>query len=286
MTYAEGTVESDQPRELITISINDGVTTYRHTSASRDISYGGNTYTAIACERSDIAVITAEQEAELVLTLPIDHPLSSRYPAQAAPPMKITVTVTRLMGADALVLWVGDITSMSVDRGEAKFRVPSRAGQWLLRVLPPFTLSDTCVHRIYDTSCGVNRNGAGPLLLAHKRTCTVLAINGRDVRVDLDDTNRNVDWAGELVHTDSGERRAVIAQADEDPGVNAIAVLTLSLSIPEMTVGDSVDIYAACNYDMDTCVNRFDARQSFLGWPLKPAIDFFSPVGGGVEPGE
>lgn len=285
-TY-EPSVQDNNPRELVHIEINDGAgDEYFHTSASRDISYGGDIYTAIAMDRGALTVIVPNEETELVLTLPIDHALVRRWPAQAAPPMKVVVTLMRMYPDDTVKTeWVGEIRDMASDGGAARFRIPSRAGQWMLKTVPSFTLSDQCVHALYDTRCAVSRTGSGPGGVAHKVTATIISKTGRDIKVDLATTDRNDDWAldGEIVHTSSGERRSVIAQSDIDPGVNGIATLTMNLPIPELVVGDSVDVYAGCDHDIDTCVEAFGNRQNYLGWHHKPARDFFSPVLGGTK---
>jgi hypothetical protein len=229
---------------------------------------------------------THDGETELVLSLAIDHPLVSRYMASAAPPLKILVTVRRLQtGGDTRIEWQGEITSMNAEGRVAKFRVPSRAGQWMLRPIPAFALSDNCVHVLYDRACLVSRTGTGPSGVAHKVTATVISVTGRDVKVDLASTLRNGNWAedGEIVHPASGERRAILLQKDLAAGSSAVATLTMSLLIPELIVGATVEVYAGCDHTIDTCSAKFGNRQNYLGWHLKPAVDFFSPVLGGTK---
>lgn len=286
----EWSAEASEPRELFTITLNDGVTVYRHTSASRDILYGGQIYTALAMDRGPIALANVDEEEETAIILPIDHELARRWTAMAAPPWKAEVTILRRQerSEGVEIIWRGDITSMSTEKGVARFRVPSQAGQWMLRPVPSFSVSDSCVHTLFDENCGLDPDvDTGPFGIEHKVTCSVLAVSGRDVRVDLANTYRNGTWAvdGKFLHTASGEPRVIVGQTDQAPGTNAITTLRLSLPVPGMKVGDSVTVTIGCPKSITQCVARFDNRQRFLGWNLKPGMDMYSPVLGGFEGG-
>ncbi len=283
---AEGSVQDSEPREYFSISINGGVTIYRHTSGSRDLTIGGQVFTAIAMQRGELTVTMPGEEAEMTLALPIDHPYVRRYTQESTPPQQTTVTVYRLNGGVSEQIFVGDITSMNVDRGVARFRVPSRAGDWMLRVIPVSTVSRTCPHILFSTPCGVSRTGAGPLGLAFKRTTTILAVDGRDIKVDLDDSNRiGTEWAvdGEVYHSLTGERETVRVQTDISPGSSTLTWLTLHSVIVGLKVGDSVDIFAGCSHDIQTCNDKFGNRHAHGGFPQLPDVNPFIPTGTGSE---
>ena len=163
-TYAEDeeSVEDGSPREIVTIAIN-GTDTYRHTSADRDMVVGGLLYTAIALDRSETAITMPGEEKDLTLTLPVDHALARRFTQQNQPPKKVTVTVRcQQTGGELQTIWVGDITSMQIDESVARFRVPSRAGEYMLRSVPNALVSRTCPHMLYGSMCRVSRDGAAP----------------------------------------------------------------------------------------------------------------------------
>jgi hypothetical protein len=285
---AEASVEDSQPRELVSISINDGVTVYRHTSSVRDIVYGGNTYTAIPIERGPVTVTMPDKEEDCVLTLPIDHALARRYTKYGTPPKKIAVTIYRQNGGITEQIWGGEISSMSCEGRVASFRIPSRAGQWMLRPIPAFTASRACPFFVFDSNCGVSRTGSGPSGLPHKVTTTVLYVNGRDVRVDLSTITASdplrSDWAeeGELLHVTTGERMTVYKQTDLGPGVSTVADLQLQAPIVGLAIGDSVEVYAGCPLDITTCNDKFDNKEAFGGLPQLPKKNPFTPAGWGV----
>lgn len=280
---AEASSESSEPRELVRIVRSDGVT-HHHTSASRDIVYEGNVYRAIPIQRGEIAVTMPGEEKDLVLALPIDHPLCRRYTQQGVPPKRITCTIYRQNGGVTEQIWVGEITSMSAERGVAKFRVPSRAGEWMLRRIPTATVGRQCPHILYSAPCGVDRNGSHGGL-AHKVATTVISVSGRDVTVDLGSTSRNGTWAeqGEVLHVGTTERMTVGRQTDLNPGTSAVARLTMQMQIVGMKVGDAVEIYRGCAHTIAACHSNFGNRDSFGGFPAMPTSDPFIPAGTGTE---
>lgn len=279
MTYlsAESSTEDSEPRELVVIARSDGPVYYL-TSASSDITYNGQRYTALALERGEVAVTMPGDEKEMTLTLPVDHALCRRWTQQAVPPRKVTVTVYRQNGGATEQIWVGDITSMAAERGVAKFRVPSRAGEWMLREIPTARVGRKCSHILYSSPCGVSREGSNGGI-SHKVATTVIAVSGRAVTVSLLSTSRNGDWAeqGELVHTSTGERLTVVDQTDLNPGVSSVARLTLQTNMVGLKIGDAVEIYRGCAHDIASCHADFGNRQRFGGFPSLPDSNPFIP---------
>lgn len=260
--------------ELITISY--GVTTHRITYADRDISYGGNLYVSTPGTRAEIGPSQVGKAGkELVLTMPVDHAFVRRYLLKATPPQRITVTLQRYY-SDALVetRWIGDVDGISVDdrNVEASFRVPSRMAERLLRQVPALVVSKLCPFTVYDKRCKVDPTAAGPSGLTHKITTTVIAVSGREVRVDLLDTGRLGGWAqlGVLVHVTSGEQSSVSRQDDLNPPFSSVSKLTLADLIPDMKIGDSVEVYAGCDWMIATCRDKFDNKDNYGGYPQLP----------------
>lgn len=281
----EGSREQSEPREFFDISIN-GTVTYRHTSGIRDMFVAPYAYTAIPIERSSLTVVGAGKQGELEITLPLDHALCHRYTEQGVPPKRITVTLWRKQMVSGLIerLWVGDITSMACEGdGVAKFRVPARAGEALLRVIPNVTASRKCPHILYDAMCRVDRAGSDPDAVPYKLTTTVISVSGRDVRIDLSnvpaDSARREQWAinGEIVHAITGDSTSIRAQTDLSPGFSTVTLLSLALPIVGMKIGDSVDVYAGCAWDEITCDEKFDNLSRYGGYPYMPFKNPFTP---------
>lgn len=278
----EASEQDSQPRELIYIV--HGATSYRLTSAVRDVTYDGDLYEAAAVSRGELGapLVGSAGDSECIITLPIDHPLVRRYLQMLVPPLRVAVTVSRLYPDDSIeTVWSGDITSMSVDDENtmASFRVASGGAEAVEQLLPTISVSRTCPYILYGAGCNVSRS-ASVDGLAHSVSTTVIAVNGRDVRVDLQDTDRGDDWAalGELVVTSgtaSGERMSIREQNDPNPGISSVAVLSLQLPIPGLKVGDAVTVYAGCDHSIGTCRVKFDNKQSFGGLPAMPVANPF-----------
>lgn len=290
MTYAsaEASVQDSEPRERFVISVNDGATVYRHTSATRDTTYDGDYYTTIALDRGAVAITMPGELQDLTLRLPIDHPLVKRWPQLGVPPMKVELTVYRDNGGETRTIWYGEILSMRSRRGTAEFRVPSKVGEWMMRPIPALVASRSCPFFVGDTNCGVDMTGAGPTAVPHRVVTTVTYVNGRDVRVNLstipaaDPLREGWCEGGRIKHVATGEWMTIHTQTDLNPGTSTVADLRMQLPIPGLKVGDSVEVYASCRLDITTCRVKFDNKQRFGGAPQMPLKNPFTPQGWGI----
>jgi hypothetical protein len=275
----ESSEQDSEPRELLDIA--HGTVLHRITFGTRDVNEGLNVYTAVAGARGEIGVIgSGNAQRELTLTLPINHAFVRRYLQQGVPPGKITVTLRRkyVPSGEIELLWRGEITSMSADDDgtEASFRVPARTGEALLRVIPAVTCGRGCPHILYDRNCGIDRNGYNPAGFSYKCSTSVIYVSGRDVRVDLSNVPVNsphrAEWAvnGEIAHVASGERMTIRDQTDITPGISSVTTLSMQLPIVGMKVGDTVEVYAGCQWDPNTCNEKFDNIDHHGGYPYSP----------------
>jgi hypothetical protein len=279
----EASEQDGAARELIDIS--HGTIVYRITTATRDITQDGWIYQATATGRGEIGVPSIEDDDMAIeLTLPVNHAFVKRYVQQFAPPQRITVRVRRLYeGGEIEMVWLGQIVSMTVDDEgtEATFRVPAQSNDASQRLLPTLSIGRPCPYILYGPGCEVERE-ASVDGLAHKVTTTVLHVNGRDVRVDLLDTDRLSGWAagGELVVTGGtaiGERMSIREQIDLG-AFSSVVDLSLRSQIPGLKVGDAVEVYAGCDRTIDGdhgCGPKFDNKDNFGGSNLMPTENPF-----------
>lgn len=284
----ESSEQDCSPRELF--EIVHGTTTYRFTSATRDISYGGYLYTAIPTARSESGVTQSGNTKEMTVILPVDHAFARRY--FASPPSVVQLTIRRQLApsGDTETLFEGDIESVSVDDNgtEATFRCEAKLGRGLLRVIPTVTAERECVHMVYDTMCKIDREGTNPDGKPYKLTTTVLYVNGRDVRIDLSsipaDYTYRPDWLvnGELLHVASGERMAIADQKDANPGISTVTVISMQATLYGLKVGDTVDVFAGCFWNTTICRGRFGNMLNYGGLPQLPIKNPFVYVSYGV----
>jgi hypothetical protein len=268
----EASEQDGSARELIDVTY--GNVAHRITTATRDISYGGVLYLATAAKRGPLPTSPIDEEDALELTLPIDHAFVRRFVLQFAPPLRVSVRVRRLYETDEIeTVWLGYITSMSVndENTQATFRIPPRGADAAQRRLPTISVTRLCPYMLYSHGCEVSRT-ASVGGLAHKVSTTVAHVNGREVRVNLADSDRLPDWAegGELVVTGgsaTGDRMAVVEQSTYS---GTTATLTLQMQIPGLKVGDGVDVYAGCDRTITTCRTKFDNKDNYGGSYLMP----------------
>jgi uncharacterized phage protein (TIGR02218 family) len=287
----EASHESSSPRELITIT--HGTTTHRITTATRDILHANQRYVATAGARGEIGPSASGNGKEMTLTMPIDHAFVRRYLKQASPPRSITVTLRRkyMPTGEIDTRWIGEISDVAVDDGgtEATFRVPSVMSRHMMRIVPTAVVSRTCQHTLYDSRCGINRNGQNPDAIPYLQTATAMYVNGREVRIDLSNVPvgnaERETWCanGEVRRVADQEVMTAREQDDLSPGFSTVTKLTMQAPLVDLRVGDSVQVYAGCNRTIEQCQSRFGNRQNFGGLPELPTKNPFTPEGTGVE---
>lgn len=248
----ESSTESSTPREGIAISIAGEV--IRICTGTRDVTIGGETFTAEPAARTvfEIPQLGDAQVPELVL--PAKHSFVVRYQGGTFPPRYITADAYRKQaGGDYEIIHRGKISTLRFEGELAKFRMPSRLLPLLDRRLPSAGISRTCGNILFDQNCQVVRG-------LHGIATTVTDINGP--RVKIASVGGHPDgWAlkGELLHVSSGERIAVAEQI----GLQ----LRLQFSVVGWSVGDAVEIFPGCDQLITTCHTKFSNRPRFYGSP-------------------
>ena len=265
----ESSVQGGRPRELFEITQNL-ITVYRVASGDRDVDYDGNTYTASPIARSEVGVSTSASEKELTLVLPLKHPLAQRYYAQGSPPRQISIVVYRkqLDSGEVRQVFAGHVISMAIERHVAKFLIQTRSARAFTRKLPVIIAGRLCPHILYDSRCRLH---VGDFAIR----AVVTNVNGRIVTVDALGGQPD-DWAkfGDLTHVPTGERMTIFGQTG--------LVITMQAPIPEIRIGDFVDVAPGCAHDVDTCRDKFDNVVNFGGFPHMPVTNPFDVQGYGV----
>lgn len=262
-------VETSKPREGY--EIETPAETWRIASGVRDEIIGGNTYTASPGSRSSEVVPKVGDQGELALTLPVSHAAPQRILTLGVPPRQMNVTVWRkqLTSGEYESIFIGTVTSMAVTGNLAELRVESRLGRLKRRRLPTISFGRVCPHILYDTQCLVER-------ASFTVSTTVVSVTGRILRVASMDGNAD-EWAtfGEVLHVASGERMTIAEHDGND--------LTLQLPIAGVQGGDSVQVFAGCDHQNNTCRDKFDNITHYGGFPQLPTINPWRPGGFGIK---
>lgn len=273
MTYADdsGSRESSEPREGIELILPS--VTYRLATGTRDRTINGQRFTASPSGREEIKLATSDNQADLVIQLPMKHPIPQRWLALGSPPKSLVANVYRLQlnSGEYRRIWTGYVTSIASTSNNtvALLRVPSRDTALLDRRLPTITIGKSCPHTLYDRNCRVDR-------AAFTQDANLADVQGRVVKVSTMGAHPDT-WAenGELLHVPSGERMTILSQVG--------TTITMHMPIPEMQVGHAVQVVAGCPHDIESCVVLFDNRVNFGGFPQLNSVNPVRPTGFGVS---
>lgn len=262
----ERSPSQNRPVELYTITTPTA--TYRHTSAPVDRVFGGNTYTALTMSRGDQEVNQDPTGRELLVYLPISHPLVQRYTASGIPEHAVTVTLQRLQTVSGVALqyFSGFAVGLSVQNHVATLRCPSTADDALKIKLPVIRIQKICNHVLFDIGCAPSPGsaGGGPVKASFQAATTLVSqtIAPGIVTLVVASIGGNPDeWAsfGDVLHGPTGQRLFILRQTS--------TTLLLNMPIVGAVAGDAVTITAGCTHDIVTCRDKYSNAINFGGFP-------------------
>jgi len=266
----ERSTSGSRPIDLYTLATPTA--TYRLTSHIVDVTYGGFTFTALTMTRGNLQVGQDLTGRELVVYLPITHPIVQRFAAYGIPERQVIVTLQRLQekSGEAMQAWQGFAQGISIDGNVALIRVPSVTDDAIKVKLPTVRAQHLCNHVLFDARCQVDRN-------AYKVDTSVVSMTGRTLVISSIG-GQPTEWAapaGELLHVATGERRQILSQSGT----------TLVLNVPFVGVaaGDAVTVFASCSHALSECKTKFHNVVNFGGMPhMNSAINPWAPNGLGI----
>ena len=267
----ETSASGSRPIDLYVITAPSGGT-YRLTSHVVDVVYAGNTYTATTMDRGTQQVAQELTGREMVVFLPISHPVVQRFAASGLPERTLLITQYRLQERSGVAesAFRGFAQGLSIDGQIAALRVPSLTDDALKVRLPTVRAQRLCNHVLFDAGCRASRD---------LFTVATTVVSSDGVNLTVGTMNGAPDQyaapGGEIVHTTSGERRSVLQQT----GV----ALILNAPFVALVNGDAVTVSAACDHDLFACRNKFANLVNFGGMPhMNPAVSPWAPRGLGI----
>jgi hypothetical protein len=284
-TFAEDKASAwhDRPIEYYDVVCSTGEV-FQLASGNRDLQVGSKIYKATPVERSELVSPNVDGSSKDVeLSIPVDHAIVSRWTQIGGPPQQTAVTAWQKQERSGLSeqQWVGLVTEIVCDGNIAKLSIPARVANNVGRYLPTVTTSLGCPYILYDEMCTVDRE-------SFKVAAAVIAVNGRDVTVNMGDFAKiglNPGWAalGMLIHIPTNAPITILAQTDIDPAHSTLAVLTMQRPLAAMKVGDGLAVYAGCDHTPTTCDVKFNVIHRYGGTPYAPAVNPFVPGGSGIK---
>lgn len=286
----ERSISQNRPIDLYTIATPTVI--YHITSYPVNITFGGNTYLALAMDRSTVEISQDQTGREMVVYLPISHPLVQSFCASGIPEQSITVTLSRLqsVSSQAQQIRTGFLQGISIKGQVASLRVPSPSDDAFKISLPVIAAQPTCNHVLGDAGCAPNPGGAFPIgstdpfsggpdiTTVDRNVSTTIATlpGGNVLTVASIGANPN-GWAsfGKLTHIPTGQTRYIVDQTS--------TTITLIAPIVGAAVGDAVQVQIGCDHTIATCGFKFLNRPNFGGHPqMNPLVNPWAPNGLGI----
>jgi hypothetical protein len=272
----ERSVSQNRPIDLYTIVTPTAI--YRVTSHPTDVAFGGATFTALTMSRGPQQVAQDLTGRELIVYLPITHPMVQRFAGTGIPEREVLVTLQRLQAVSGIAVqaWQGFGTGMQVDGHVAKLRVPSLTDDAMKIKLPVVAAQRLCNHRLFDARCAPNPPGDGPAAATFEVPCILVSQTGTTLVVNTID-GRPDGWAtlGDVVHLPTGERRYILKQVG--------TTLTLNSPFVGALGGHALEVFAGCDHSIATCRDKFTNVTNFGGHPeMTNSINPWLPRGIGV----
>jgi hypothetical protein len=251
----------------------------RYTSYERDLTYGGNTYTAKKLTHGDIKTGLALDRDELSIDcdgLEIPFVLDVAL-LRCEVPLMLTVRRAEITGAgtagNATTAWSGEVSTAAI---KAK-RLSAKAvalGSAFDRKAPRFYLQPGCNHGLFSVGCGLSASA-----FAHTATLTAVGTAGYPYTFTIGSIARAGGavltaadvFVGGWIEIGGGAsltRRAILASTAVSGGA---CVLTLSGDpSPFPSNGTAIVIYPGCDGRKETCATTFNNFLNFGGHPFVP----------------
>jgi hypothetical protein len=277
-TYDDDETSTSQNRPIDLYTLVTPTAIYRVTSHIVDVAYGGHTFTALTMSRGPQQVAQDLTGRELIVYLPITHPLVRRFAASGIPERQVLVTLQRLQQVSGIAVqaWQGFGTGMQIDGHVAKLRVPSVTDDAMRIKLPVVAAQRLCNHRLFDARCAPNPGVDGPAATSFQVNGALVSQSGTTLIVSTLGGHPD-GWAnlGDVVHVATGERRYILAQGG--------TTLTLHSPFVGALPGDALTVFAGCDHTIGTCRDKFANVGNFGGHPeMTTSINPWLPKGIGV----
>lgn len=237
-------------------------TDYYYTSANEDIVYDGNTYTPAPIARTAVQTQTQFEASTVKINTVLMDPVVEFIASN--PTDIVNIKILRLFSDqapyEAGVIFIGQIKHVSFQGIAAQVECQGFENA-IRRPIPKFRYQPTCNWSLYDMHCKVSSaypNNWGDAITAMSENGLYLTM-GRSWATDF--------FTRGFVIFNNSHRRMIV---DSGPGSTGHDIMYLRYPIPGLKVGDIVQLYAGCDGTMETCLNKFNNINNFMGFPYIP----------------
>lgn len=242
--------------------ITSGSSVERYTSYSTDLEFLGWTFTAATIKRGKLVRDTKFGVNKIQLTVPLTPNIAAYIPNQPIEPVSVVIYRSTMSDLSSYVIFFkGKIAFVQIKDKMATAQLESKS-KILLRKIPSIIYESFCNHDVFDSGCGLDE-------YSYIRTGTVL---------NLDDNNATIEvaWSDGLPDPDVGDFQGgrFILDTDMRLITGHSTANEFQIQIPfdsRMGVGASVRLYPGCDGSPETCKDRYDNLNNYLGMNYIPS---------------
>ncbi len=269
MTYRaqEDSAVGGSPVELYEFALGSEV--FRFSSGEDEVEVEGLVFSPLEISRTTI-VVSQEQQGDVInVSVPAATDLVRRY-INVVPGQLMTLSIFRLHRTDTTeqrqLSFKGVVRNVgfTLNGLQATISVqPITSG--LSRNVPRYVFSNGCNHVLYDSRCGVNST-------LFRYDGTIATVSGASLTVTgLSDPSRPDGWAtGGFVTSPNGtDFRLILTH------VGNVVNLLLPFTA-DVVAGNTVQVFAGCAHDIQTCASKFNNVPNYGGFNWVPRNNVFA----------
>lgn len=258
MSYLEydQSAQESQPEELYDFEFLADNSHYRVTSAAYPITFGGNTYTPIPIQRSEISKSSEISKNSLTITISAQNSFFNRM-ILGTSTYSTNVTIYILQPDGSYIpIWDSKIKGVGTNGREITVTcnllpIDSR------RPILSRKYQKQCPHDLFGNYCTVNRDD-------FEYMGTVTSFTGNIINAAIFATESDGWFTGGTIHI-GNEIKTIVAHVGTQ-----IKILD---PFYEITNGDSLVAYAGCDHTIATCRSKFSNELNYGGCPWIPSDD-------------
>jgi hypothetical protein len=243
---------------------------YLYTDAERPVEWNGDTYEPVPIRRGSINSTGNSDKTTLEIQTSTEIALAELF--RVYPPSNV-VTLVVLQGhytdGEFLVVWTGKVASAGRSHGELSLQCEPIATS-LRRPGLRRHYQYGCPHALYGPQCNADLNASTITATVESKTTTTITLPVGWISVALAPKH-----IGGMVKWINSSGDVVIRTI---LNVNSARVLTLSAAIPELLVGDSIQVVLGCNHQMTDCRDLHNNIHNFGGCPWIPSKNPLSQI--------
>ncbi len=239
---------------------------YYYTSFAKDVVVDGQTFRAVAGLRRKNLKVTSvggSSSGDLEVSLPFDLDITKEYAFTDVPPTLRLILRRGHVGdpSEAFpVIWSGQVGSWSIRGRQASIKIPSTFSTALDAIVPAQRWQGPCSHLLYNARCGILRAD-------YRHITTVVSLSQNIINVASLPWTGTEGVGGEIVNTDTGERRTIRSHEG--------LVVTVKVGFTELRPGSNVSLFQGCDHSAATCKNKFNNLDRYGGCNLVPSLNPF-----------